>query len=354
MEIISVLVAVGMLLVVWRMFRERHGVIEHTRPDPGFDQSEGQPEVPEALALLAAGNWTGLTRLYHRIPPSDRYHLIEALGRMAPAAPETPDDADSTTLTICGGVRLVKGLQFKGKGPVRSVLRANLERRREAIAAADRELRDASARNSNDSTALAFQLLAEIGGLGDRARINGLVGRIQASDEDNVYAARNHLLYTSALLEQSAEPMWRAANEWASDPPNAAWLALPARAHIEEWSFAMYDCPHGSAERGAMIERLGDDGFRRHLASLDDLFWSTLLRGPMSGAEHAFAHNHFAFLLHVFRVDDRPGRHLEQIGGNMSLYPWCLLPTGSTAPMRLLSDLRRQYGLDRLPATRSA
>jgi hypothetical protein len=344
LQIIYILVAALMLFAVWRMFRDRHGVIERPVRDPDFDESEGQPEVHEALGLLREGDWVGLRRLYGRLTPSDRYHLIDSLGRMAPSMPDLPDDPDSVQLTIAGGMRLVHGMKLEGKGPVKAVARANFERMRQAVSQADRELREASSRDPHDSTSLALQILAELGGLRDDARVNNLVGRLQASGEHNIYAAVNHLLANLPYIRRSADPMWRVANEWANARPNPAWLAIPARAHIEEWSYAL-QFPTGSSERETMIALMQDDDFRRHLAALDDTFWNALSREAISGAEHAFAHNHFAFLMHIFRVDDRAGRHLEQIGQDISRYPWCLLPTGATHPSRLLADLRKQYGL---------
>jgi hypothetical protein len=332
------------LFGLWRMIRNRDGYVEGVTRGPKFDESEGQPEVSEALELLRADDWVGLTSLYGRLTPSDRYHLIYSLGRMAPA-PTLPGEANSAMLTITGGMRIIQGMKLEGKGPVRSVVRANAERMRQDISNADRELREATSQSPDDSTALAFQMLTEVAGMRDTSRINNLVGRAQASGEDNLYAAVNHLIASSPMLGRSTSEMWRVANEWANSGPNAAWLAIPARAHIEEWTYAMHACPPGSPDRVTMTSLLQDDDFKRHLASLDDKFWASLRQAPISGAEHSFAHNHFAFLMHVFRVDDRARRHLEQVGEHMSRYPWRLLPTGAAQPAQLLADLRKQYSL---------
>lgn len=353
MEIFVGLLFGLVLFAIWRMWRERNGTIDKPKTDPAFDESEGQPEVAEAVDLLRAEDWRGLTRLYGRLSPSDRYHLIDSLGRMAtspPAAP--PEEADSSVLTILGGARLIQGLKLSGQGPARSVVKANMDRMKEAISLADRELREASSRNPDDSTNLALQIRAESAGLRDSGRVNNLVGRIQVSGEDNIYAALNHLLFHWPGFEGSAEGMWKVANEWANAGPNGAWLAIPARAHIEEWSYAMHFCPHGSPERDTMISLQSDEGFKRHIANLDDMFWSALSRMPINGAEFSFAHNHFAFLMHIFRVDDRAGRHLDLIGEHISRHPWSLLPTGALKPTQLLADLRKQYGLPLL-GTRS-
>ena len=350
MQIVSFIVAILMLVVVWRMWRERNGVIKK-RVDPAFDPAEGQPEARVALGYLQAGNWSALSQLYWGLAPSDRYHLVQSLGELAGAAggPDLPDDADSALLVIMGGMRLMRGMTFHTSGALGAVVKANAVRMVEDLRQADRTLREASLRNPHDSTCLALQIRLESGGNLDRAHINNLVGRIQASGEDNLYAGVNHLLSCRPPPGGSFGEMWKVANEWASAGPNAGWFAIPARAHIEEWCSAMILSPSNAPERGAMIDLMQDEGFHRHLARLDDLFWSGLARADMTGAEGAFAHNHFAFLMHQFRLGDRARAHLEKIGPYISRYPWSLMPSGASAPTRLLSDLRRQYGLPPLP-----
>ena len=349
MEIVSALIAGLMLFAIWRMFRGRHGVIEKD-VDRAFDVAEGQPEAPEALELFRASNWSELTRLYWRIPPSDRYHLIEALSRLHPDLPQKPpEDADSSVLTIVGGLLLFHGARVQGTGPTLSVLKADAPRRMQELKESARLLREASGRNPHDSTNLSLQILMEHMTTVDHAQINSLIGRVQASGEDNLYAALNHMLAHTPRMTGQADGMWRIANEWASTPPNAAWLAIPARAHIEEWVFAMQLTPPNSHARIAMIDLQSDDNFIRHIARLDDMFWAALQRGEMSGAESSFAHNHFAFLMHIFKLQDRVKPHLERIGSHIARYPWIFLPTGASRPTLMLSDLRRQYGLPSLP-----
>ncbi|MEZ6029808.1 MAG: hypothetical protein R3C46_08655 [Hyphomonadaceae bacterium] len=349
MAIFAALMAAAMLFAVWRMYRGRYGVIEKKKPDPDFDPAEGQPEAREAATLLQQHQWRELTRLYGRLSPSDRYHLIESAAALIPSAPlETPEDADSILLTILGGVRLFQGMTPVGSGPTVSVLKANAARMMESLREAARLLKEAAARNMHDSTNLALQICLESVATGDQAHINSLVGRVQASDEDNIYAAANHLLANSPMRRGTPDAMWRVANEWANSGPNAAWLAIPAKAHIEEWRYAMTCCPPGSPERSAMIDRMQDDEFIRHIAKLDDMFWAAFARTPLSGAEASFAHNHFAFLLHLFKVENRAKEHLDRIGPYIARHPWSLLPTGASRPTQLLADLRRTYGLQPL------
>lgn len=351
MEFVALIFFAAMLFAIWRMWRTRNGEIE-TRLDPAYDPAEGQPEAREALGYLQESNWSALTRLYWRLAPSDRYHLIQSLGRLAGPAgpPDLPEDADSALIAIAGGMSLMRGLTFQTSGGYDAVLRANAPRMVEDLRTADRTLREGAVRNPHDSTCLALQILVEGATNRDRALINSLVGRIQASGEDNLFAGVNHLLSCLPRHGETFGEVWRVANEWASAGPNAAWLAIPARAHIEEWRRAIVLSPPNAPERSAMVDLMQDEGFMRHLARLDDMFWSSMTRTSMSGAEASFAHNHFAFLMHIFRVDDRAKGHLERIGPHVSRFPWSLLPTGATHPTRLLADLRRQYGLPSLSA----
>jgi hypothetical protein len=351
MQIVALIVFFAMLFAIVGMWRRRKGEVD-VRVDPAYDPAEGQPEAREALGYLQGANWSALTRLYWRLAPSDRYHLIQSLGRLAGPAgpPDLPEDADSALIAIAGGMSLMRGLTFQTSGGFDAVLRANAPRMVEDLRNADRTLREGAIRNPHDSTCLALQILVEGSTNRDRALINSLVGRIQASGEDNLFAGVNHLLSCLPRPGETFNNVWTVANEWASAGPNAAWLAIPARAHIEEWRYAIMLSPLNAPERSAMIDLLQDDGFKRHLARLDDQFWSTVTRSPMSGAEAAFAHNHLAFLMHIFRVDDRAKRHLDQIGPYVSRFPWSLLPTGASHPTRLLSDLRREYGLPALAA----
>jgi hypothetical protein len=352
MQLFVLFLLAVMLFAIWRRWQNRNGEID-VRVDPAYDPTEGQPEAREALGYLQAANWSALSRLYWRLAPSDRYHLIQSLARLAGPAgpPDLPEDADSALISIAGGMSLMRGLSFQTSGGFNAVLRANAPRMAEDLRNADRTLREGAIRNPHDSTCMALQILVEDATNRDRGLINSLVGRIQASGEDNLFAGVNHLLSCLPNRDETFAAAWRIANEWADARPNGAWLAIPARVHIEEWRRAVVLSPPNAPERSAMVDLLQDDGFKRHLARLDDMFWSSQKHSPMSGAEAAFAHNHFAFLMHIFRVDERAKAHLDRIGPYVSQYPWSLLPTGASHPTRLLSDLRRQYGLPRLPAT---
>lgn len=344
MEIIALLFLLIIPFAMWRMWRGQRGEPDG-RSDPAFDPAEGQREAHDARQLLMDQDWSGLSRLYSALAPSDRYHLIESLaGLLKEAPPEPPPTADSAIRTLTGGLILFQGLSAFGALPAkRPADRARLEG---YLKEAGRLLASALKDRPDDTTALALSLRLEIATTRDASQINSLVGRVQAAGEANLYAGLNHLLAASPQQGGSLAAMWTLANEWALAGPNAAWLALAARAHIEEWRYGMA-FPFGSPERAAMIDRMQDEGFARHIVKLDDMFWASDARQPLSGAEASFAHNHFAFLMHLFRAGERARAHLERMGPVIARYPWIYLPTGAARPTQLLSDLRERYGLDR-------
>ncbi len=342
MEIIPLLLLLIIPFALWRMWRGPQGAgLAHS--DPAFDPAEGQREAHEARQLLIDQDWSRLSQLFGRLGPSDRYHLIETLGELLKdAPPRPPEDAESAILTLTGGVILFQGLS--PSGPAGGGARGLSARRSGYLGEAGRLLARALGAHPADATALSLSLRLERATTRDPGQINNLLGRIEASGEANLYAGVNRLLAASPQEGGSLAALWTAANEEAASGPNAAWLALPARAHIEEWRYAMA-FPYGSPERAAMIDRMQDDGFRRHLARLDDMFWASAARQPLSGAEASFAHNHFAFLMNLVNAGDRVRPHLERMGPFIARYPWIYLPTGASRPTQLLADLQERYGL---------
>ncbi len=347
MEIFYIVLFTLMLFAIWRMWRGRRST-PVTMRDPAFDRTEGHPNVGEAFHLLSREDWTALTRLYWKLPPSDRYHLVQGLGEVAETGSIAwPEDADSAILTIGGGLRLAEASKARGKGPGAKIAREAVDRMVQGLEEARQLLTRAATINPHDSTNLALQIRVALGLTGDKAELNRLLGRIDASGEHNVFAASNHLQFVSPKWHGSIAEMWAAANSYATNPHNAAWLAIPARAHIEEWLYSMYFDP---ALKQDYIARLQDDGFVDHIRSLNRLFWNRAADLPMSPAEATFAHNNLAFLLQMVRADDLLRPHLEALGPRITAQPWGYLPTGASQPTRLLMDMRRKAGLDASPA----
>lgn len=334
--------------IVFLIFRKATG--RDVRPavmrDPAFDRTEGHPDAQRAFDMLMKGGWSALTQLYWKLEPSDRYHLVQGLGELAATEPVTwAEEADSAILTIHGGICLAQAGKARGAGSGAGVKRDAAQRMADSLMEARRLLDRAASINAHDSTNFALQIRVGLGLGGDRAELNRLLGKIDASDEHNIFAAANHLQFVSPKWYGSVEEMWQVANTYANNPHNAAWLAIAARAHIEEWLYSMAFDP---AARQDYIARLQDDGFKDHIRSLDRLFWNRAAESGMSRAEATFAHNNMAFLLQMVHADEKIGPHLDRIGANVSILPWGYLPDGAEKPTRLISDLRRKAGLPAL------
>jgi hypothetical protein len=335
-----------MVFAIFRMWRNRDGVRIRMR-DPAFDRSEGHPQAAEALSLLSNADWPALTALYWKLPPSDRYHLVQGLGDLTSDEQVSwPDEADSAILTLHGGWLIAQAWRSAQALASRAGSRSEVDRFRDSLDRARKLLTDAAIRNPHDSVNLALQIRMEMYRGGETATLNNLLGRIDATGEHNIFAAANHLQFVSPGWHGSVEQMWAAANECATNPHNAAWLAIAARAHIEEWRWSMND---PSLRRG-YIARLQDEGFADHIRSLNRLFWNRAEEAEMTPAEATFAHNNMAFLLQIVRLEDLLADHLERIGPNVSALPWAYLPDGAERPTRLLMEMRRKAGLKELAA----
>jgi hypothetical protein len=142
--------------------------------------------------------------------------------------------------------------------------------------------------------------------------------------------------------------MWEAANRYESNPPNAAWIGIAMRAHLEEWLYCV-----GFGDdielRNAYLLKLQDPGFKKFIGSVDDEFWRIEKTAPMANAEAVFAHNNIACLLMRFDLTARMRPHLERIGTRITGgFPWAYFIGGT--PMGALSEMRRRAGLPQLKA----
>ncbi len=347
----SIVVFVLMVYAIMHMWRRRrYGTPVPPTSDPAFDKAEGHPQAAEATELLRTGAWPQLTLLYGRLPASDRYHLVQGMGELASSEPASwPDSADSAIMTIRAGMKVTRAWNAATAGITKRVnAREHVTGVLRELEEAQKLLTEAAYRNPHDSVTFAIQLRIETYANGSTSDVNALTGKIDATEEANIFAALNHLIYASPKWHGSIEKMWAVANDYGSRGPNAAWLAIAARAHIEEWLFCM---KIDTSQTADYVAKLQDTGFAQHVRGMDRQFWQRAAQGGMTRAEAHFAHNNFAFLLQVLRLDDLVGRHLEEIGPYISTQPWNFLPDGAERPTRLLGELRKRAGLEALATT---
>lgn len=340
-----------MVFAILRMVRnQRYGEAPTPMRDKAFDPAEGNPATREALDLIRKGAWPQLSLLYGKLPASDRYHMVMGLSEIAGAEViEWPSDADSAVLVIHAGFIVGRARKAPEKGITgRTQARTLLTGMMQQLEQAQGLLTEAANRNSRDSVPYAIQILIETYARGGEHDVNAMIGKIDATEENNIFAALNHLEYMTPRWGRPFDRMWQAANDYASNGPNAAWLAIAARAHIEEWVYCM---KVDSSMTAGYVAQLQDEGFASHVRNMDRQFWQRATAGGMTPAETHFAHNQFAFLLQILRLEDLMGRHLEAIGPYIAREPWNYLPAGTESPTRLLADLRRKAGLGELSAS---
>ena len=342
------LLFVLMVFAIFRMWRgQRYGESAPARRDAAFDPAEGHPQVRDALDMLKSGAWPQLTLLYGNLPASDRYHLVQGLGETVGNAPIAwPEEADSAILTIRAGLNVARVRKaLSGGATGRAQARTMFATMMRDLEQAQSLLTEAAARNPHDSVTFAIQIQIETYANGGEHDVNAMIGKVDATEENNIFVAANHLQYMTPKWHGSIERMWRVANDYASNEPNAAWLAIAARAHIEEWLYCM---KIDTSLTAGYVAQLQDSGFANHVRGMDRQFWERAARGGMTRAEAHFAHNQFAFLLQMLRLDDLIGRHLDAIGPFIANQPWNYLPAGAERPTQLLAELRRKAGLPTL------
>src|SRR5262245_46095414 len=92
------------------------------RAVPKFDRGAGNPHLAPAGDLLWKGDWGGLSALYRKQTPSDRYKFIDALGDTAVVDTALPSDkADSGALCVAGGLKISHAWRFRGYGGASTV-----------------------------------------------------------------------------------------------------------------------------------------------------------------------------------------------------------------------------------------
>src|SRR5690349_6075346 len=101
--LIAFLVVVGLVILV----RIQDSLRERRRlASPPLDRAAGNPNVAPARDLLWKQDWSGLSGLYRKQSPSDRYQFIEALGATAVIDTPLPSDlTDSGALCVAGGLK---------------------------------------------------------------------------------------------------------------------------------------------------------------------------------------------------------------------------------------------------------
>ena len=314
---------------------------------PTFDESEGDPNVAPGLGLLEAGYGAALGALYAGLPPADRVHFIDGMGLLSEiGAPLPPRGQHPALAAVEGGLRYVWAHRLRGFAT------ADLTSDQQAMDMAGMAfqaqdlLADAAEATPDDSALHAFRIRALMLTGGPDGAFEAICDDLMATGEPNLLAEMARLNYLCAKWHGSHAEMYAVADAAAEDPPNAAFLALKARAWIEEWLYemAMNDVPE---EKRAFTVRIRTDDFRAALSALDDRFYALLSNPqPLSRTEAQVARNTFAVLFTLFTDKARLKPHLEAVGSAPTHMPWGY-DFGEDV-LKGLNKLRRECNLPKL------
>lgn len=317
---------------------------------PAYDRAQGNPHVAPGLRLLAEKNWAALAEIYRAQSPSDRFHFIQGLGELTDLlGDDLPTEADDPAVAaIIAGIRVGWAWRHRGGGRGSEVSASGGENMERCLLVAAPMLETAGDVAPQDSTIIALHLRAEMGLGSNYEALTKLTARLSRSPEANIYAVQSHMNFIAPKWHGSLEQMWAAANAYASQPHNAAWVSIAARAHVEEWlySYSFGDDPNLQHQYGV---KLADPAFRAFAGQIDKLFWETHAKAPLVGSEAIVAHNNMAGFLVMVRAIDLSRAHFEAIGPYITEQPLAYFGW-SENPMQVLNEWRKRVGLSPLKA----
>lgn len=299
--------------------------------------------MPRGLAALESGDGASLGALYAGLAPTDRVHFIDGLGQLCEIGAALPARTSHPALAaIEGGLRYVWAHRLRGFATADRTSDTQAFNMYEMAGTAHAVLEEAAALTPHDSALHTYRIRTEMLARGAQGGIEAIFSALDAAGEVNLYAGLSRLSYLSPKWHGSIGEMHAFADTVAARPPNAAFLALKARAVIEEWLYETAMSDEGGTAN-AFRKRSGTPAFRTALAALDDRFVDLVAKGPaLSVAEVHLAHNQFGTLFALFPDKARLKRHLAEIKAPAAT-PWGYLAAGDIPG--LLARLRREAGL---------
>ena len=314
------------------------------KKQPVFDEAEGDPNVATGLGLIEAGDGAALGALYAGLPPADRVHFIDGTGLLSEIGASLPPlESHPAMPAVEGGLRYVWAHRLRGYATADRTSQNQAMDMAKMAFSAQELLAGAADQTPGDSALHAFRIRAMMLTGGEEGEFDAICAGLRATGEANLLAEMARLNYLTEKWHGSHAEMHGVADAAAAAPPNAAFLALKARAWIEEWLYeiAMNDV---AEEKEAFRARIRTDAFREELAALDDRFYALLSNpAPMCRAEAQFARNTFAVLFVLFADKARLKPHLEAVGASPTQMPWAYV-SGENI-LKKLSKLRRSCGL---------
>ncbi|WP_213272041.1 hypothetical protein [Hyphomonas sp.] len=317
------------------------------RKKAAFDLTEGNRHVLPGLALLEAGQGEPLGGLYAGLAPADRLHFLDGLGQVSEIGSPLPDlTVHPAMYAIAGGLHYVWAHRLRGFATADRTSDAQVMDMADMAAVAEDLLAAAAETTPGDSVLHGFRFRAMMLTGAPQGGFQAVTADLRRCGEVNVLSELARMNYLAPKWHGSVGEMHAAAEAAMDGAPNAAFLALKARALIEEWLYqtAMND---DEAEIAAFREKVKSEALRAEVAALDDRFREAFRAGPeLSFAEAGFAHNNFGVLMTLFKDVARLKPHLSAIAGTPFQTPWGYIAGRNVAGM--IAKLRADAGLPRL------
>ena len=308
----------------------------------------GHPLIRRGLAAFKQRDWLTLRELYDAQSPSDAYTFVGMLGLLTELDEHMVELGESATaLILQAGIRMGWASRHRGPSVASMVTESGvIGMVSNSISAYDQLLQAAQLR-PECSVIAAFRLAALIYLDGDREELAYAQDQFSASTAPRCwFYGYNHVTFETPKWHGSMDDMWQTAHIYADRPDNAAWIALLAKAHIEEWLYTVSMDDDKEAKK-AYSDKRYSQAFRDELVALDTRFWDHYGDVAMSHIEAVQAHNLMAFMHWRLGSKAQIGRHLDKIGTAMTEMPWgYLVREGQAAKM--LARLRKQAGLGAL------
>lgn len=312
-----------------------------------FDLAEGNRHVRPGLAMLEAGQGADLAALYAGLVPADRMHFLDGLGQLSEIGAPLPElTCHPAMYAVAGGLHYVWAHRLRGFATSDRTSNSQVRNMVEMAAVAEDLLAAAARETPGDSALHGFRFRAMMLTNPPPGGPQALTEDLRNCGEANVLAELARMNFLAPKWHGSSGQMHTAAETAMAGAPNASFLALKARAWIEEWLYetAMND---DAGEIAAFRDKVKSDAFRAEVAALDDRFRQEFGAGPeLSFAEAGFAHNNFAVLMALFGDKVRLKPHLSAIAGTPFQTPWGYIAGRNVAGK--VARLRAEAGLPKL------
>jgi hypothetical protein len=287
----------------------------------------------KGLAAFASRDWDILRALVQSAPSESGYFLLQAIGMRGRLDTKLTDVVqgadDSLGLTIAGAIIRERSRRYRGAARAADVSDRQWEKYLPTLTASDQLLCEALAVDPTFGLAAAYLMSCRIDSMPEDKDDGEL--RLLAATKVPASGYLNLMMARSKKWGGSHEAMWDVANRFR-DSERPGTLALPARAHFENWLY------HYAFESSAISQGHAQSYFLRKKRELLSLSGMVLEEQPGGDpAQTLLSNNWLAMVLSYAgeRMAARP--HLRRVGSMPDPSVWYYFP----APARIQLNVAR-------------